>query len=111
MTTSFVRFMVIDCYDLLCTHLHAKRNFKIKINSVEIKIFIVMFIYICNLQIRQKKHSESMIRYWIEDNLGGYQMESRDYFIRNTDIIRSILRPTLRKVGRTCCTYIFLDFK
>ena len=31
-----------------------------------------MFIYICNLQIRQKKHSESMIRYWIEDDLGGF---------------------------------------
>ena len=52
-----------------------------------------------------------MIRYWIEDDLGGFQMESCDYFIRNTDIIRSILRPTLRKVGRTHCTYIFPDFK
>ena len=52
-----------------------------------------------------------MIRYWIEDDLGGFQMESRNYFIRNTDLIRSILRPTLRKVGRTHCTYIFPDFK
>ena len=96
--------------NLLRTHLYEKKR-KSKINLVEINIFIVMFIYICNIQIRQKKHSESMIRYWIEDNLGGYQMESRDYFIRNTDIIRSILRPTLQKVGRTRCTYIFPDFK
>ena len=52
-----------------------------------------------------------MIRYWMEDGLGGYQMETRDYFIKNTDIIRSILRPTLRKIGRSRCTYIFPDFK
>ena len=42
-----------------------------------------------------------MIHYWMADNLGGYQMESCDYFIRNKDIIRSILRPNMKKIGRS----------
>ena len=52
-----------------------------------------------------------MIRYWMADNLGDNQMESRDYFIRNKDIIRSILRPNMKKIGRLHCTYILPDFK
>ena len=70
--------------------------------------YIYLFV---DLQIGKKKYSESMICYWMEDGLGGYQMETRDYFIKNTDIIRSILRPTLHKIGRSRFTYIFPDFK
>ena len=73
-------------------------------------MFIAVFI-LNNLQIRQKRTSDSMIHYWMADNLGSFQMESRDYFIRNKDIIRSILRPNMKKIGRSCCTYIFPDFK
>ena len=40
-----------------------------------------------------------MIRYWMADNLGSFQMELHDYFIRNKDIIRSILRPNMKKIG------------
>ena len=73
-------------------------------------MFIFVFI-LSNLQIRQKRTSDSMIRYWMADNLGGYQMESRNYFIRNKDIIHSILRPIMKKIGRSCCTDIFPDSK
>ena len=44
-------------------------------------------------QIRKKTETDVMVRYWIQDTLGGYQMESRDYFVSRSDVIRSDFKP------------------
>ena len=54
------------------------------------------------------KH-EAMIRYWNADDLGGYQMESRDYFISRNEIVKALKEPIIKKIGHRCTTYIFVD--
>ena len=51
-----------------------------------------------------------MIHYWYADDLGGYQMESRDYnFISKNEIVKTLKKPEIKKIGRKCSTYIFVD--
>ena len=50
-----------------------------------------------------------MIRYWYTDNLGGYQMESRDYFISKNEIAKTLQMPEIKKIGCKHSTYIFVD--
>ena len=50
-----------------------------------------------------------MIRYWHADNLGGYQMKSRDYFISKNEIVKTLQKPEIKEIGRKCSTHIFVD--
>ena len=50
-----------------------------------------------------------MICYWYADDLGGYQMESRDYFISKNEIVKTLKKPEIKKIGRKHSTYIFVD--
>ena len=50
-----------------------------------------------------------MIHYWNADDLGGYQMESRDYFISRNEIVKALKEPIIKKIGRRHTTYIFVD--
>ena len=50
-----------------------------------------------------------MIHYWYADDLGGYQMESRDYFISKNEIVKTLQKPVIKKIGRKSSTYSFVD--
>ena len=66
-----------------------------------------MFVYLT--QIRKTTKHEAMFRYWNADDLGGYQMESRDYFISNKEIVKTLKQPYIKNIGHRRKTYIFED--
>ena len=50
-----------------------------------------------------------MIRYWYADDLGGYQIESKDCFISKNEIVKTLKKPEIKKIGHKRTTYIFVD--
>ena len=51
-------------------------------------------------QIKKREGRDLLVTYFVPDDIGGYQKEGKSYFIDSVEIMKSISKPEIKKVGR-----------
>ena len=50
-----------------------------------------------------------LIRYFVPDDLGGYQREEQKYYIGNEDFVKILKSPNIKCIGHRRSTFMFTD--
>ena len=61
------------------------------------------------IHVYRSTRRQTLVMYFVPDDLGGYQKEEKSYYIDPIEILKPISRPEIKRIGRSRKTFLFRE--